>query len=141
MVAGSPGDLGSVSTAAVSIVYGKLKGSSGTLKALREWGRATQLTSAGEFLTSNRPLPALATKHHACLADMSLSTPDYNQTSEITFGEVTTGFAMTIILRILADRCVIPQYNITLSALDDMQEIDYEEVYVRLPQVSTHSFA
>ena len=72
---------------------------------------------------------------------MSLSTSDYNQTSEITPGEVTTGFAMTIIPHILADRRVILQYNITLSALDDMQEIDREEVYVQLPQVSTRSFA
>lgn len=57
VVAGSLGDLGSASTAAVSVVHGKLKGSSGTLKALREWGRATQLTSAGGLLTSNQPLP------------------------------------------------------------------------------------
>lgn len=141
VVAGSLGDLGSSSTAAVSVVHGKLKGSSGTLKALREWGRATQLTSAGGLLTSNQPLPVLAIKRHAYLAGMSLSTSDYNQTSEITPGEVTTGFAMTIIPHILADRRVILQYNITLSALDDMQEIDREEVYVQLPQVSTRSFA
>ena len=141
VVAGSLGDLGSASTAAVSVVHGKLKGSSGTLKALREWGRATQLTSAGGLLTSNQPLPVLAIKRHAYLAGMSLSTSDYNQTSEITPGEVTTGFAMTIIPHILADRRVILQYNITLSALDDMQEIDREEVYVQLPQVSTRSFA
>ena len=141
VVAGSLGDLGSASTAAVSVVHGKLKGSSGTLKALREWGRATQLTSAGGLLTSNQPLPVLAIKRHAYLAGMSLSTSDYNQTSEITPGEVTTGFAMTIIPHILADRRVILQYNITLSALDDMQEIDREEVYVQLPQVSPRSFA
>lgn len=141
IIAGSLTDAGSAASAAVSVVHGKLKGSTGTIKALREWGRATQLTSAGGLLMSNQPLPVLAIKRHAYLAGMSLSTSDYNQTSEITPGEVTTGFAMTIIPHILQDRRVILQYNITLSALDAMDEIDKGEVYVQLPQVSTRSFA
>ena len=141
VVAGSLGDLGSASTAAVSVVKGKLKGSSGTIKALREWGRATQLSSAGGLLMSNQPLPVQAIKRHAYLAGMTLATSEYNQTSEITPGEVTTGFAMTIIPHILPDRRVILQYTVTLSALDSMEEIDREQVYVQLPQVSTRSFA
>lgn len=140
VVAGSLGDLGSASTAAVSVVKGKLKGSSGTIKALKEWGRATQLSSAGGLLMSNQPLPVQAIKRHAYLAGMTLATSEYNQTSEITPGEVTTGFAMTIIPHILPDRRVI-QYTVTLSALDSMEEIDREQVYVQLPQVSTRSFA
>ena len=141
VVAGSLGDLGSASTAAVSVVKGKLKGSSGTIKALKEWGRATQLSSAGGLLMSNQPLPVQAIKRHAYLAGMTLATSEYNQTSEITPGEVTTGFAMTIIPHILPDRRVILQYMVTLSALDSMEEIDREQVYVQLPQVSTRSFA
>ena len=141
VVAGSLGDLGSASTAAVSVVKGKLKGSSGTIKALKEWGRATQLSSAGGLLMSNQPLPVQAIKRHAYLAGMTLATSEYNQTSEITPGEVTTGFAMTIIPHILPDRRVILQYTVTLSALDSMEEIDREQVYVQLPQVSTRSFA
>ena len=139
VVAGSLGDLGSASTAAVSVVKGKLKGSSGTIKALKEWGRATQLSSAGGLLMSNQPLPVQAIKRHAYLAGMTLATSEYNQTSEITPGEVTTGFAMTIIPHILPDRRVILQYTVTLSALDSMEKIDREQVYV--PQVSTRSFA
>ena len=141
VVAGSLGDLGSASTAAVSVVKGKLKGSSGTIKALKEWGRATQLSSAGGLLMSNQPLPVQAIKRHAYLAGMTLATSEYNQTSESTPGEVTTGFAMTIIPHILPDRRVILQYMVTLSALDSMEEIDREQVYVQLPQVSTRSFA
>ena len=141
VVAGSLGDLGSASTAAVSVVKGKLKGSSGTIKALKERGRATQLSSAGGLLMSNQPLPVQAIKRHAYLAGMTLATSEYNQTSEITPGEVTTGFAMTIIPHILPDRRVILQYTLTLSALDSMEEIDREQVYVQLPKVSTRSFA
>ena len=90
---------------------------------------------------SNQPLPVQAIKRHAYLAGMTLATSEYNQTSEITPGEVTTGFAMTIIPHILPDRRVILQYTVTLSALASMEEIDREQVYVQLPQVSTRSFA
>ena len=44
---GSVTDIGALNTAAATIVSGKLKGSSATLKALREWGNASQVTSAG----------------------------------------------------------------------------------------------
>ena len=141
VIAGSLGNLGSSSTAAATIVKGKLKGSSGTIKALREWGRATQLTSGGGLLTNNQPLPIQAVKRHAYIAGMTLATSEYNQTSEITPGEVTSGFSMTLIPHILADRRVILQYNITLSALESMTEIDRDSVFVQLPEVSTRSFS
>ena len=141
VVAGSLGTLGDSSTAAVSIVHGKLKGSSGTVKALREWGKATQLTSGGGLLINNQPLPIQATLKRAYLAGMSLSTSDYNQTNELTPGEVTVGFAMTVTPHILADRRVILQYNIILSDLVAMEVIDRDQIFMQLPRVSTRSFA
>lgn len=141
VISGSLGSLGSASTAAVSVVKGKLKGSSATIKALKQWGTATQLTSGGGLLTNNQALPIQAIKRHAYIAGMTLATSEYNQTSEITPGEVTSGFSMTIIPHILADRRVILQYNITLSSLDSLTEIDRDSVYVQLPEVSTKSFS
>lgn len=141
VISGSLGNLGSASTAAASIVKGKLNGSSATIKALREWGRATQLTSGGGLLSNNQPMPIQAVKRHAYIAGMTLATSEYNQTSEITPGEVTSGFSMTLIPHILADRRVILQYNITLSALEAMTEIDRDSVFVQLPEVSTRSFS
>lgn len=141
VIAGSLAELGSAHSAAVSIVDGKLKGSSAALKALREWGKATTVTSSGAVLMSNQPLPVLAVKSHAYLAGMSLNTSDYGQTSEVTPGEVVSGFSMTVVPHILDRRRVILQYNINLSTLDDMQEIKTDSIIVQLPQMSTRSFS
>lgn len=108
---------------------------------MREWGKASQVTSSGAVLMSNQPLPVLAVKSHAYLAGMSLNTSDYGQTSEVTPGEVISGFSMTVVPHILDRRRVILQYNINLSSLDDMQEIKTDSITVQLPQMSTRSFS
>lgn len=131
----------SSSLASVSVLKGSLKGSSAALAALKEWGNATQLTSASGLVTNNQPFPVQAVRRHAYLAGMTMSTSEYSQTSEITPGEVTTGFAMTIIPHILPDRHVLLQYNITLSSLEDMTTIERDTILVQLPQVSTRSFS
>lgn len=129
------------SLASVSVLKGSLKGSSAALEAMKEWGNATQLTSASGLVTNNQPFPVQAVRRHAYLAGMTMSTSEYSQTSEITPGEVTTGFAMTIIPHILPDRHVLLQYNITLSSLEDMTTIERDTILVQLPQVSTRSFS
>ena len=129
------------SLASVSVLKGSLKGSSAALEAMKEWGNATQLTSASGLVTNNQPFPVQAVRRHAYLAGLTMSTSEYSQTSEITPGEVTTGFAMTIIPHILPDRHVLLQYNITLSSLEDMTTIERDTILVQLPQVSTRSFS
>ena len=129
------------SLASVSVLKGSLKGSSAALEAMKEWGNATQLTSASGLVTNNQPYPVQAVRRHAYLAGKTMSTSEYSQTSEITPGEVTTGFAMTIIPHILPDRHVLLQYNITLSSLEDMTTIERDTILVQLPQVSTRSFS
>ncbi|MBQ3612764.1 MAG: secretin N-terminal domain-containing protein [Bacteroidales bacterium] len=141
VVSGSLSSLGGAGTAAVSVVKGRLKGSSGTIKALKEWGKATQLTSGGGLLVNNQPLPIQAVQRHAYIAGMTLATSEYNQTSEITPGEVSTGFSMTIVPHILKDRRVILQYNLTMSSLENMKEVDRDSVYVQLPETYTRSFS
>ena len=141
VVAGSLTDLGSTSSAAVSIVHGKLKGSSGTVRAMKEWGKATQLTSGGGLMMNNQPLSVHATTSRSYPAGMSLSTSDYNQTSEITPGEVVVGAVVTIIPHILDNRRVILQCNSTLSSLDGMKEIATDDINLEFPIVSNRSFS
>ncbi|MGE4538400.1 MAG: pilus assembly protein [Desulfovibrio sp.] len=141
LTAGSLGEIGSINTATATIVSGRLKDSSAVLKALRQWGKATQVTSAGGLVMSNQPVPVLSIERHAYLAGMGKSTTDYGQTTEITPGEVTTGFAMTVIPHILDQRRVILQYNINNSTLDQMKEITTADVTIELPQQSTQALA
>lgn len=124
-----------------AIVDGKLKGSTALLKALRSFGKASQVTSGGGVVMSNTPVPVQATTKEAYLAGVNTYQSDYGQTTEITPGEVTTGFAMTVIPHILERRRVILQYNINLSSLDDMAEFATDDIKVQLPKVSSRSFS
>ncbi len=141
IVAGSLASLGSPSSASATIVSGKLKNSTGVLKALKEWGNATQVTSGGGLILSNQPVPIQAIKRIAYLAGSSSSQSDYGQTTEITPGEVTTGFAMTIIPHILDRRRVLLQYSINLSSLDELTELSTSDLTIQLPKTSTRAFS
>lgn len=141
IVAGSLSSLGMLNTASATIVSGKLKNSTAVLKALKQWGRATQVTSGGGLVLSNQPVPVLAVKKIGYLAGANTFQGDYGQTSEITPGEVTTGFSMTVIPHILDKRRVLLQYNVNLSSLDSMVEFKTADIAVQLPQVSTRAFS
>ena len=141
IVAGSLSSLGGPSTASATIVSGKLKGSTGVLRALKEWGNATQVTSGGGLVLSNQPVPIQSIKRIAYLAGSSSTQSEYGQTSEITPGEVTTGFAMTIIPHILDRRRVLLQYSINLSSLDELTEFSTQDLTVQLPKTSTRAFS
>ena len=141
IVAGSLSSLGGPSTASATIVSGKLKGSTGVLRALKEWGNATQVTSGCGLVLSNQPVPIQSIKRIAYLAGSSSTQSEYGQTSEITPGEVTTGFAMTIIPHILDRRRVLLQYSINLSSLDELTEISTQDLKVQLPKTSTRAFS
>lgn len=141
VVAGSLSSLGSPSSASATILDGKLKNSTGVLKALKQWGNATQVTSGGGLILSNQPVPIQAIKRIAYLAGSSSSQTDYGQTTEITPGEVTTGFAMTIIPHILDRRRVLLQYSINLTSLDELTEFSTSDLTVQLPKTSTRAFS
>ena len=141
IVAGSLSSLGGPSTASATIVSGKLRNSTGVLKALKEWGNATQVTSGGGLVLSNQPVPIQSIKRIAYLAGSSSTQSEYGQTSEITPGEVTTGFAMTIIPNILDRRRVLLQYSINLSSLDELTEFSTADLTVQLPRTSTRAFS
>ncbi|MBQ5727477.1 MAG: pilus assembly protein, partial [Mailhella sp.] len=77
----------------------------------------------------------------AYIAGMTMATSEYNQTSEITPGEVASGFSMTLVPHIQADKRVLLHYNVTLSSLDGMEVIDKDSVFVQLPKISSRSFS
>ena len=124
-----------------AIVDGKLRESTSLLKALRSLGRATQVTSGGGVVMSNQPVPVQAIKREAYLAGTSTSTTEYGETTQLTPGEITTGFAMTVIPHVMEGRRVVLQYTINLSSLDDLTEFASGDSKVQLPKVSSRSFS
>lgn len=141
IVAGSLASLGGPGTASATIVSGKLKNSTGVLKALKQWGNATQVTSGGGLILSNQPVPIQAIQRINYIAGSSTSQSDYGQTTEITPGEVTTGFAMTVIPHILDRRRVLLQYSINLFSLDELSEYSTNDLTIQLPKTSTRAFS
>lgn len=124
-----------------SITDGKLKDSSSTLKALSTYGKTSLVTSGSGVTMNNQPLPVQNITRDTYIASMSLSTTDYSQTSEITPGEVVTGFAMTVIPHILDRRTVILQYNASLNSLDALREYSDDSVKVEMPKISSRAFS
>lgn len=124
-----------------AIIDGNWKDSSAMIKALSSAGR-TRLAHTGTGVTmSNQPLPIQDTQKKTYLASASTSTNDYGQTTEITPGEVTVGFAMTAIPHILDNRQLILQYNIVLSALDSIEQYTTDDIRVDMPNTSTRTFS
>lgn len=141
VIAGSLANMGGSNTASATVVSGKLKDSGGVLKALKQWGNAVQVTSGGGLVMSNQPVPIQAIQRTAYLAGSSASQSDYGQTTELTPGEVTTGFTATIIPHILDRRRVILQYNLNLSTLDELTEFSTSDLTIQLPKTSTRAFS
>ncbi|MBF0515341.1 MAG: pilus assembly protein [Desulfovibrionaceae bacterium] len=133
-----PADVGTVT---VGILSGSLKNTSTIAQALAQWGNVTQVTSAGGVVMSNQPVPAMAIERTAYLAGTGVTQTQYGQTTQITPGEITTGFSMTAIPHILDGRRLILHYNINLSSLQNMQTISANGVSVQLPQVATRAFS
>lgn len=124
-----------------TILNGKWSGSSAMLKAMRTHGKATLITSGSGVTMNNHPMPVQNVNKEAYLASIATTQTEYGQTTEITPSEITVGFAMTVVPHILDRRRVILQYNISLSALDDMRVFSTGDSTVELPKVSTRSFS
>lgn len=129
-------------TLTAAILDGSWKDTKLVLRALKQHGRSTLLTSGSGIVMNNQALPVQVVKRDSYLAGVSSTTTENSmQTSELTPGEVSTGFSMTVIPHIQNNRKAILQYNITLSSLDSMQEFTSGEMTIQLPQVSTRSFS
>lgn len=131
----------SLGTATAAILDGHFKGTQGMLTALKKLGKARQITSAGIVALNNQPAPVEAIKRIAYLAGTSVETTDSGSETELTPGEVTTGFSMTITPHILQEGQVVLQYNVQLSTLDALESFETHNTTIQLPQVSSRAFA
>ncbi|TIH11467.1 type II secretory pathway component PulD-like protein [Marinifilum sp. JC120] len=143
MLGGQPySTISGAGTLTAAILDGNWKDTKLMLRALKQRGRTTLLTSGSGIVMNNQALPVQVVKRDTYLAGISSTTTENSmQTSELTPGEVSTGFSMTVIPHIMNNRKAILQYNITLSSLDSMDEFTSGDLTIQLPQVSTRSFS
>ncbi len=134
-------NLDGVGSITAAILDGKMKGSSMVLQALRQFGRTTLVTSGSGISMNNMPLPVQVISRDAYLAGMNTIRDDISQTTEMTSGEIATGFSMVVTPHILERRQVILQYNVTLSSLRELEEFSSGDSKIQLPKISTRSFS
>lgn len=139
--AGQLTNLGLIGTGSAAIISGEMKDSAGVLKALAQWGNATQVTSAGVVTMNNQPAPIEAVRRITYLAATSQEKTDYGSSTQLTPGELTTGYSMTITPHILPGRKVILQYTVRLAALEALTEFTSGESTIQLPEISTRAFS
>ena len=138
--AGSLALAGATGTTQAAVVKGDLKGSAGVLQALKAYGTATQVTSGGLVVRSGCPAPLQAIRKTGYLAGVASETTQYGQTTSVTPGEVSTGFAMTILPHILEGRRIALACTVHLSSLEALREYRSGSAVVQLPQTSSRAF-
>jgi len=124
-----------------AIVDGRMKDSTALLRGLRRIGKATQVTSGSGVVMNNQPMPVQAIRRDAYLASSERTQSEYGETTSLVPGEITTGFAMTVIPHIMENRRLVLQYTVNLSSLDDLAEFSSGDSSIQLPRVSTRSFS
>jgi type IVB pilus formation R64 PilN family outer membrane protein len=116
-------------------------GSEALMKALARSGKVSLVTSGGGITLNNQPMPIEVVRRVSYLKETSITlTSDVGSTSELTPGQVTTGFTLSAVPHILDGNKVLLQYNVTLSSLDDLTEISSGNQKIQVPEVSTRSF-
>ncbi|MBQ7456171.1 MAG: hypothetical protein IJS54_00965 [Desulfovibrio sp.] len=128
-------------TAQALVLDGQLAGSEAMLTALKEFGYARQITSAGIVTLNNQPAPVEAIQKVNYLAGQTTERTDYGTETSLTPGEVTTGFSMTITPHIMDGGRVVLQYNVHLATLDAMDTFESKNSHIQLPRVSTRAFS
>lgn len=142
MASGAPyTTLGNSGSLSATLLNKTLNGSQAMLRALKQLGKTTLVTSGKIVTTSGRPSPLQAMQNDSYLASVATDTNDYSQTTTMIPGQETTGFAMTVLPHILDKRRVILECDISLSSLDELDEYESGDAKIQLPKTSSRSFS
>jgi len=122
----------------------KMSGSQALIEALEQRGNVARVASGSGVAMHNSPLPIQDTFRTSYLSESSVTVVEGTTTSSLVPGQVTTGFAATIIPSILDNNKCVLQYTLNLSTLDGLDTISSggtgNEQIIQLPQVATRAF-
>ena len=111
------------------------------LGLLNQAGEVTIETRTGATTSNNRPVPIQVVRDiaYAKNVDLLLDGSGLNQVS-IAPGQISTGFEMTILPRVLNNSEILLQYAIHLSELSELKEFTTNNQTIQLPNVMTTEF-
>lgn len=120
---------------------GSFSGSTALAQALRTYGRVTLLTQGSGIALQGQPLPIQVTQTVGYLASAQVeSTSLVGTATALTPGEVTTGFSLVVVPRILSGGWLTMQYAIDLSTLTSLQTITSGDASIQVPSVASQRF-
>jgi len=119
---------------------GQFSGSQFVLEALRSYGKVSLVTTASGISLNNQDLPIQNITNTGYLAETALSSNNYNTTTSMIPGNLTTGFSMIVTPHILNNNKIVLQYSVSLSNLDKMNVYKSGESTIQTPDYSSRSF-
>ena len=119
---------------------GQFKGSQFILEALRSYGKVSLVTTASGISLNNQDLPIQNVINTGYLAEAAISSNNYNTTTSMIPGNLTTGFSMIVTPHILDNNKIVLQYSVSLSNLDKMNEYKSGMSTIQTPDYSSRSF-
>jgi type IVB pilus formation R64 PilN family outer membrane protein len=120
---------------------GQYAGSHLLVEALSQYGHVALLTQGSGIALQGQPLPIQVTKTVGYLASAQTTASTLvGQSTALTPGEVTTGFSMIVVPRIMAGRELAMQYAIDLATLNSLTTITSGGESIQVPSVSSQRF-
>lgn len=120
------------------------------IDALSERFTKSMVTNSSVTTLNNHAVPLQIITSEAYLKEMELSVDEGSVTSSATPGNITTGFVMNILPRILANGDVMMQYSMSLSEKTALEKIEFMagtdasgnplNSFIQLPTVVSRDF-
>lgn len=120
----------------------KWDGTRAMLEALSKQGKVSQITSASIVTINNQPAPIQIGRQRSYLASSTttIGTGGSGNTTTLTPGVVTTGFAMSVLPHILDSGRLMLQYSGDISALVDISTVTSGGSSIQTPEIDTRNF-
>lgn len=130
-----------------SFTLGLLSGDTGTVEssmmfqALSSAGKARRVTTASVVAGNNQPVPVQVGTQTAYISGSNTTmSSNGNTLTTMTVGNLTTGFNLTLLPRILDDNKILLQFTVDLSLLKQIRSFSTTTSRVEMPEVDTRNF-
>ncbi len=120
---------------------GQYAGSHLLVQLLGQYGHVALVTQGSGIALQGQPLPIQVTKTVGYLASAQTTASTLvGQSTALTPGQVTTGFSMIVVPRILTGGRLAMQYAIDLATLNSLTTITSGGESIQVPSVSSQRF-
>lgn len=112
-------------------------GSSLIARALATSSRSSLVTELTLSALNNRPVTKQDVRTQSYVERTSVTEQERSTTTEITPARLSTGFAVSVLPRIISENRVLMGYSINLSSLVGIEKVTAGNVFVQLPTIDS----